>query len=84
MAEEVAIAGAIGGLVILTILLFFALFAGLILGFIFWIFMLIDVAKRNFHNDNDKIMWILIVVLTGIIGAAIYYFIVRKPEGPAK
>jgi prolipoprotein diacylglyceryltransferase len=59
-------------------LLWFALFVAGILGFIFWIFMLIDVIKRNFKKENDKIMWILIVVLIGIIGALIYYFMVKR------
>lgn len=42
--------------------------------------MLIDVAKRNFKKENDKIVWIIIVVLAGIIGALIYYFIIKKPD----
>lgn len=49
-----------------------------ILATIFWIFMLVDCAKRNFKKDNDKVVWILILVFTGIIGAIIYYFVVKN------
>ena len=50
-----------------------------ILATIFWVWMIIDVAKNEPENGNDRIMWILIVVLAGVIGAAVYYF-VRRPE----
>jgi prolipoprotein diacylglyceryltransferase len=49
------------------------------LGTAFWIWMIIDVATKEPSDSNDKVMWVLIVVLTGLIGAAIYYF-VRRPE----
>jgi len=44
----------------------------------FWIWMIVDVAERNFSNDQDKIAWVLIIVLAGLIGAIIYYFVVKK------
>ncbi len=47
-------------------------------GTVFWIWALIDVAKREFKNKDDKTLWILIVVLTGIIGSIIYYFMIYK------
>ena len=50
-----------------------------VLGTVFWIWMIIDVATKEPSDSNDKTMWVLIVVLTGVIGAAIYYF-VRRPE----
>jgi prolipoprotein diacylglyceryltransferase len=43
----------------------------------FWIWMIVDCAKRTFKNDNDKVIWILVIVLAGIIGAIIYYFAVK-------
>lgn len=45
---------------------------------IFWILMIIDVAKRKFKNENDKIVWILIVILLSWLGAVIYYFVIKK------
>jgi prolipoprotein diacylglyceryltransferase len=63
----------IGGLLIFPILFLFV-----ILFIILWIMMLIDAATRKFSNDNDKIVWILIIIITGFIGALIYYFIIYK------
>ena len=57
---------------------FLMIFVISILSTVFWILMIIDVAKRKFKNDNDKILWILVIVLTGIIGALIYYFVVIR------
>ncbi len=47
-------------------------------GTILWIIMLIDCAKREFKNSNDKVLWILVIILAGAIGAVVYYFAVKK------
>lgn len=47
-----------------------------ILGTVFWIWMIIDCAIRE--RDPDRLIWIIIIVFTHFIGAAIYYF-VRRP-----
>jgi len=78
MAVE-ATAGMIG-LVIFFMFLWLTLMALSILALIFWIFMIVDAAKRDFKKENDKVLWILVVVLAGIIGAAIYYFVIKKPD----
>jgi len=49
-----------------------------LLGTIFWIWMIIDCATKE-PSGTDKIVWILIIVLTNFIGALIY-FIFRRPE----
>lgn len=49
-----------------------------VLAFIFWIFMVVDCAKRNFRKDSEKIAWILVLVLASSIGALIYYFAVKR------
>ena len=49
-------------------------------GFILWIWMLVDAAKRNFPKSDDKVLWILVIVLAGIIGAIIYYFMVKRKD----
>jgi hypothetical protein len=54
-----------------------ALFLGLGL-IIFWIYMIIDAIKRKYKHENEKIVWILVVVLLGILGALIYYFAVKR------
>ena len=48
--------------------------------FVFWISMIIDCVKRKFKDDSSKILWILILIFLGILGAIIYYFVVKKPE----
>lgn len=50
-----------------------------ILGTIFWIWMIVDCATNEPQGDNNKIVWILIIVLTHFVGAAIYFF-ARRPE----
>ena len=56
------------------ILFMFVLMIG---GLVFWIFMLIDCAKRPM-KDNDKVVWILVLALTSYLGAVIYYFAVKR------
>jgi prolipoprotein diacylglyceryltransferase len=64
-----------------TFFLFFYCLFGLlaILGTIFWIWMIVDCATKEPAEGNDKIVWILIILLTHVVGAAIYFF-VRRPE----
>ena len=49
---------------------------------VLWLIMLIDLIQRrdqDFGEDkNSKLMWMLIVLLTGYIGAAIYYFMIYR------
>lgn len=64
----------------IIIVLFWLVAMGIgLLGTAFWIWMIIEVATKEPENGNDKIVWILVVVLVGVIGAAVYYF-VRRPE----
>lgn len=64
----------------IIIVLFWLVAMGIgLLATVFWIWMIIDVATKEPENSNDKIVWILVVVLAGVIGAAVYYF-VRRPE----
>ena len=46
--------------------------------FVFWIWMIIDCAKRDFRKDVEKIVWIIIIVLAGWLGALIYLFVVKN------
>jgi hypothetical protein len=41
--------------------------------------MLVDCATKEPNQGNDKIVWILIIIFTGIIGALVY-FLVRRPQ----
>ena len=50
---------------------------------VFWIWTLVDVATKEPAEEPNKIMWVLIVVLTGVIGALIY-LLARRPERKRK
>lgn len=57
-----------------------------ILLFIFWVWMIVDCVKRKFKNNNEKLVWLLVIVLSiwmGTIGAWVYYFAVKifNPKG---
>ena len=43
----------------------------------FWIWMLVDCIQRDF---KDKVLWILIILLTQTLGAIIYYFVVKRND----
>lgn len=63
--------------------LFFLCLFGLIalialLGTIFWIWMIVDCATNEPAEGNEKIIWLLIIILTHFVGAAIYFF-ARRP-----
>ncbi len=63
-----------------TVLLLFLLILlpATIAMFVFWLLALIDCTKRNFPDPNAKIIWILVIVFTGIIGALIYHFVGKE------
>jgi hypothetical protein len=52
----------------------------------FWIWMLVDIIKRDDCNFSDstgkdlKIVWLLVVIFTQSLGAVIYYFMVYAPR----
>jgi len=74
---------AAGGLVACVFSLVFGLVA--LAAFAFWLWMLIDVITKCPSEENKKIIWILVVIFTGAIGAAVYYFVQRPknlPSGP--
>ena len=50
-----------------------------IAAFVFWIKMLIEAATKEPDNGNTRLVWVIIIVFTQIIGALIYYF-VRRPQ----
>jgi hypothetical protein len=46
---------------------------------ILWISALIDILKNNFQ-DNNKLIWVLVVILLPIIGAVLYFIIGKKQK----
>ena len=49
-----------------------------ILASIFWVWMLVECAVKEINN-SDKVTWVIIIALTGCIGAIVYYFH-RRPK----
>ncbi len=47
--------------------------------FAFWIWTIINLATNEPAQDQNKIVWLLVVVFLHSIGALIYY-LVRRPE----
>ena len=54
-----------------------------ILGTIFWIRMLVDCLTKESNQGNDKVARAVVVAVTYLIGAAIYFF-VRQPKRTAE
>jgi hypothetical protein len=44
-----------------------------------WIWMLVDCLTNEPSEGNDKVIWVLVIVLTSIVGALIY-LVVRRPQ----
>ncbi|HEY9205387.1 MAG TPA: PLD nuclease N-terminal domain-containing protein [Candidatus Methanoperedens sp.] len=68
----------------ILLILFFPVFVFTI---IFWFWMLVDCLKRpgdkfKIGGTNAKLIWILVIIFTGLIGALIYYFLIKGTGSP--
>ncbi|VVB54361.1 Uncharacterised protein [uncultured archaeon] len=64
--------GGIGLLIVLlSVLLSFT-------GFAFWVWMIVDCIKRK--DFSDKLLWTVVLLLSGFVGGLIYYFTVKKKD----
>lgn len=45
---------------------------------IFWVWALIDAIKNPRLTDNERLLWIIVIVLTNWLGAVIYLIVGRK------
>ena len=50
-----------------------------LLALIFWVWMIAEVATKEPAEGNDKLVWLLVVILLNWVGALIY-FAVRRSE----
>lgn len=46
-----------------------------ILAFAFWIWMLVDCIQKE---KKHQLVWILLLIFTGTLGAALYYFLAKR------
>ncbi|MEA5449551.1 ATP-dependent metallopeptidase FtsH/Yme1/Tma family protein [Leptolyngbya sp. CCNP1308] len=51
----------------------------ILLGFLFWLWVLIDCATHESSAGNTKIVWVLIILFANGIGALVYFFF-RRPQ----
>ena len=49
----------------------------------FWIAMIIDCCKRKFNNGLERLIWLLVLLFTNLLGMIIYFFLITKyhPDG---
>jgi len=66
------------GLVVVLILLVILLAAAVVSSFVFWAMMIIDCAHREFDDGSKRVVWMIVLVFSGQIGAAIYYYFVKR------
>jgi hypothetical protein len=46
---------------------------------IFWLDMIAECVARESKRDNDRVVWLIIIIWFNVVGALIYYF-VRRPQ----
>lgn len=73
-----AFPGALMGIMVFG--MFLALLAA-----VFWLWMLVDCLQRPdkkfpAKGKNDKLIWVIVIVLTFIVGAILYYFLVKSRQ----
>jgi O-antigen/teichoic acid export membrane protein len=49
------------------------------LALIFWLWVVVDCLRKEPSEGNEKVAWVLFILLVPVIGALVYYFI-RRPE----
>ncbi len=65
----------VGNILGASLAIFAVAFVVGIVAFIFWLMMIIHAATKPIEN---KALWIVVMILTGIVGAIIYYFVVKR------
>ncbi len=56
------------------------LFPLLLLGFVFWVWMLVHAITNKGLGDGEKIAWVLAILFTQWLGALLYFFIGRPKQ----
>ena len=66
---------------------FFIIGTAILFGLASWvvtILAVLDCARRDFPDPNTRAMWCLLMVLIGIIGVVIYYFLIYRHNDPPR
>lgn len=67
-----------GKMIVMLGSLFLSLIA--IAGLIFWILMLIDCLQRKFENSTEKIIWVVVIIALSLLGAILYWAMVKNKK----
>ena len=51
----------------------------MLFSFVLWVYCLIDILKNRFEQ-NDKLIWILVVLLVPFLGSLLYLFIGKNKK----
>jgi len=58
----------------------------LVIALVFWLWMLVDCLTRpdrkflNKGKNNERLIWVIVVVFLNFIGALLYYFLARAKK----
>ena len=80
---EAGAAGATALVLSVFFLIIFVIILSLLIA-VFWLWMLIDCITRDFRDDMEKIVWILLMVFLGVIASIVYYFVVKRKSRKKK
>ena len=72
------IAGIFAGLFGLLWLLIWAVLG--LIGFVFWLWMLIHAITNKGLSDGEKVAWVVAIIFLNLLGALLYFFL-GKPKG---
>ena len=51
---------------------------------VLWIYCLVDIIRANFKGENDKIIWLLLIIFLPLIGSILYLAIGMKQKIPER
>jgi hypothetical protein len=40
----------------------------------FWIWILVDCIQNEINEGNDRLVWVIVIIATKLLGAIVYYF----------
>lgn len=53
-------------------ILFVLIFAIGVAGLVFWIWALVDVVRSNFADNTMKLVWVLVILFTSLVGPLLW------------
>ena len=66
----------IAGLIMLFLVLIYVFL--IVFGTVITVWMIVDCALRKFKDENQKILWVILIALVGTVPAIIYYYLYGK------